>query len=403
MALLGGQVLAVGGLILWGLTRSSGGVDGPSGTGIAAPIVTAVITAASVWISFGWVRARVAALLARPSPIGASPVGARPPELDRPAEVLAGMARTIRDALEVGGVQIETFPSPSGPHPPRPAVRGTWMAGATAVVGVAGDRWIEEPLTDAARVYGMVRVASGRREPRRRSESDLRRDLVRQAALAVSSCVLREEVESSRERLVLAREEERRRIRRDLHDGLGPSLAAVRLQLSALRRDLEPTDHRAATIDEICHSVGSATAEVRRVVEDLRPPLLDNCGLVEAIRNLPIVPATLALTVEAPSPLPHLPAAVEVALYRIAVEAVHNTVRHAAATRCTVELEVDGVHATLLVDDDGRGFEGADRPGVGTAAMEERASELGGTVSTEHPHDGGTVVRALLPLRTAAR
>jgi len=398
-ALLAAQGFVVGALLLWVWTTIASDSTGRGEPSAFAAVIAGAGAVATLPLSFRWIRDGVDALLAQPSGLDASPFAALSTELDGPVDVLAAMAGTIRDALDVGAAQIETYPSPGRPSSSGSALRGSWSAGVTATVGALTGSCTEVPLTIAGHDYGILRVTSRPQTRRSGSESDLLRDLARQVALVVSSSVLREELEDSRERLVLAREEERRRIRRDLHDGLGPSLAGIRLQLSALRRQRGQLDSDLETIDEIHRAVGEATAEVRRVVEDLRPPLLDDCGLVDAIRNLHIVPATLVLTVDAPSDMPPLPAAVEVALYRIAVEAVLNTVRHAGATRCAVQLHVGRSSATLTVTDDGCGPPGDARPGVGTSAMAERAGELGGTVSIEGAPDGGTRVCAAVPLR----
>jgi len=400
-ALLAAQAFVVGAVLLRVLISVASDSTGRGHPSAFAVVIACVGAVATLPLSFRWIRDGVDTLLAQPSGLDASPFAKLPTELDGPAEVLAAMAGTIRDVLDVGGAQIETYPSPGRPSSIGPALTGSWSAGVTATIGTLTGSSMEVPLTLAGHDYGILRVTSRRHTRRSGSESDLLRDLARQVALVVSSSVLREELEDSRKRLVLAREEERRRIRRDLHDGLGPSLAGVRLQLSALRRQLVLAGRDLGTIDEIHRAVGEATAEVRRVVEDLRPPLLDDCGLVDAIRNLPIVPATLLLTVDAPSHMPPLPAAVEVALYRIAVEAVLNTVRHAGASRCAVQLDVDRSFATLTVTDDGRGPPIDSRPGVGTSAMAERAGELGGTVSIEGAPGGGTQVCAAVPLRAA--
>jgi len=399
VAVQGAQAFVVGGVTLWVLTLVAGGSDSPGASSTVAWVVASAAAVVTLPLSFRWIRRGVDALLAQPSGLDVSPFASPSTELDGPAEVLAAMAGTIRDALDVSAVQIQAFPSPIAPLSIGPQVAGSWAAGATATVGPPAGSWADVPLVLAGHDYGMVRVAFRGRSARTGFKSHLLGHLTRQVALVVSSAVLREELARSRERLVLAREEERRRIRRDLHDGLGPSLAGISLQLRALCRQLDPHDPNLTAIDEIHHSVGNATAEVRRVVEDLRPPLLDDCGLVEAIRNLQLVPASLLLTIEAPSPPPPLPAAVEVALYRIAVEAVHNTVRHAAATRCAVELQLDPSNATLTVTDNGCGPHADARPGVGTSAMAERASELGGTVSIERAPNGGTLVCAVLPMR----
>jgi signal transduction histidine kinase len=212
----------------------------------------------------------------------------------------------------------------------------------------------------------------------------------------------------TRGELVVAREEERRRLRRDLHDGLGPSLAAMTMKLGVAKgriRD-DPTSAE-ALIDQVTLETQAAIAEIRRMASELRPPALDEVGLVEAIRRRAIAfetddPAAgmIRFEVRGPadreSPPGELPAAVEVAVYRIAVEAMTNVVRHAGARACTVTIgTARGVR--LTVEDDGSGLPIAWRPGIGTTSMRERAIELGGTCRIETRPEGGTRVDAWLP------
>ncbi|HEU5319008.1 MAG TPA: sensor histidine kinase [Chloroflexota bacterium] len=214
---------------------------------------------------------------------------------------------------------------------------------------------------------------------------------------------------ASRERLVTAREEERRRIRRDLHDGLGPSLAGLTLRLDAARNLIAHDPHAAAAqIDEIKAQVRASLADIRRVVYDLRPPALDQFGLVPALREHALRYAGpggdraggLRVTFEAPESFPTLPAAVEVAAYRIAREGMTNVVRHARARTCHVRLDVNGA-LELEVADDGVGFAPDARAGVGLASIRERAAELGGTWLVEPGARGGTRVLVRLPLPAA--
>jgi signal transduction histidine kinase len=245
-------------------------------------------------------------------------------------------------------------------------------------------------------------------EPSRRRltapDERLLADLAQHAGPAVHAVRLNADLQRSRERLVAAREEERRRLRRDLHDGLGPTLAGMALQLDAARnRSGDPG------VDEILASLRvetqDAIADVRRVVEELRPPALDELGLVGALRGQAERLAgaggrgtdRLVVDVEAPEALPPLPAAVEVAAYRIATEALTNVVRHAGAGRCVVRLAVGSqLELELEVVDDGRGI-GAEPPGVGLSSMRERAAELGGSCTIGAARGGGTAVRAALP------
>jgi two-component system NarL family sensor kinase len=227
-------------------------------------------------------------------------------------------------------------------------------------------------------------------------------DLAQHAGPAVHAVRLNADLQLSRERLVAAREEERRRLRRDLHDGLGPTLAGMALKLDAARNRAGDPD-----VDEILGELRSETqdaiSDVRRVVYELRPPALDELGLVGALREQAARLSggahdshRLTVTVEAPDTMPPLPAAVEVATYRIATEALTNVVRHAAAHRCVVRLSVNGA-LSVEVADDGRGL-GRSMAGVGLTSMRERAGELGGTCSVEARAGGGTLVRAQLPL-----
>jgi signal transduction histidine kinase len=210
----------------------------------------------------------------------------------------------------------------------------------------------------------------------------------------------------SRERIVAAREEERRRLRRELHDGLGPALAALGLKLD-LARERSRTDPAGVEplLGEVRADVRSVVAQIRTLARELRPPSLDALGLVGAIREQvqgSVGPAQIgpAIAIEAPEHMPTLPAAVEVAAYRITVEAVTNVVRHAGADRCEVRLSLEDDALVVTVTDDGRGIQ-PQATGVGTRSMHERAAEVGGEVTFEPGVDGGTRVSARLPFRAA--
>jgi two-component system NarL family sensor kinase len=238
-------------------------------------------------------------------------------------------------------------------------------------------------------------------------------DVARHAGVAGHAVRLTAQLQRSRQRLVTAREEERRRLRRDLHDGLGPALAGVMLQLSTTKALLDQNPQAARELlDRLRGEVQEAIVDIRRLVYQLRPPALDELGLVGALREqathfslspqyqVPGRPArSLVLTVgvDAPAVMPPLPAAVEVAAYRIATEALTNAARHAQARGCTVRLTLDGA-LQLEVSDDGRGLPVGYRAGVGLASMRERAAELGGTCTVEPASGGGTRVHAHLPM-----
>jgi signal transduction histidine kinase len=227
-------------------------------------------------------------------------------------------------------------------------------------------------------------------------------DLARQAEVAVHAVRLTDDLQLSRERLVATREEERRRLRRDLHDGLGAQLAGLNVQAGTLRR-LIPSDPGAADelVLELREELRGAISDIRRLVYDLRPPALDDLGVVEALRQLAERYGSnggpLRVVVEAPEDLPDLPAAVEVSVYRIAQEALTNVVRHAKAQSCVVRLVVND-YVELEIVDDGVGIPSGRSAGVGLSSMHERAEELGGSCVVESIPEGGTRVIARLPL-----
>ncbi|WP_076812282.1 sensor histidine kinase [Pseudofrankia asymbiotica] len=231
-------------------------------------------------------------------------------------------------------------------------------------------------------------------------ETRLLTDIARQVAVAASNVQLTEALMLSRERIVSAAEEERRRLRRDLHDGLGPVLTAAATKVDAAR-NLAGRDLPRATnlLADVRRDLTSALGDLRRLVYALRPPALDELGLLAALRG-----AAVPVTLTAPDALPPLPAAVEVAAYRIVTEAVTNVARHAGATRCEVALACADALA-IEIRDDGRA-NGADgtvtawAPGVGLASMRERATALGGAWSAGPTVDGGRVL-VELPLSLA--
>jgi signal transduction histidine kinase len=201
------------------------------------------------------------------------------------------------------------------------------------------------------------------------------------------------------ERQVLAGEEERRRLRRDLHDGLGPSLAGHVLRLDAVSARLGSDSPAREDVDALRRELRATVLEVRRVVEGLRPPALDDLGLTGALRQA-VTRLTTSSGIRARldiDEIPDLSAAMEVAAYRIVTEAVTNVVRHAGATRCDVSLHSAGGVLHLSVADDGRGFATDDRSsGHGMQTMRERAEELRGRL--EISTSNGTMVVAELPL-----
>ena len=193
-----------------------------------------------------------------------------------------------------------------------------------------------------------------------------------------------------------AREEERRRLRRDLHDGLGPRLTGIAFTADAARLAAEG-GATTPMLDRIRHEAETAIREIRELAYGLRPPALDELGLLGAIEVRSDAPAGLRIDIEA-GDLPALPAAVEVAAYRIVMEALTNVAKHSGATQATVALRAGDDCLTVSVSDNGNAG-GEWVPGIGLTSMRERASELGGTVTYLSTPPGSTV-RAELPLGT---
>jgi two-component system, NarL family, sensor kinase len=308
-----------------------------------------------------------------------------------PGPVLSVVVETVATTLRMPYVAIElaedgSFRRVASHGEPGPAMTPLLLTHQGQTIGrmVLGERTSGEALTP--------------------TERRLLGDLVRQAGIAVHGVRLTAVLQRSRERLVVTREEERRRLHRDLHDGLGPTLAAMTLQLDVLRRQITTDPSEAdALVRQLKDELQSAIHEIRRLVDALRPPALDELGLVAALRQHAIAVGAeggaatgLTVTVEARD-LPPLDAATEVAAYRIAMEAMTNVVRHARARQCTIRLASNGALEVEVIDD-GDGIPDEPRPGVGLTSMRERALELGGHCSISLTPGGGTTVRARLPL-----
>jgi signal transduction histidine kinase len=313
-----------------------------------------------------------------------------------PEDVLSTIVQTVREALKLPYAAIALPRDPNG----------------FEVVATSGEEPPADPLV-LPLSYGGESVGELLLTPRAPGESfsaadrRLLESLAHHAGVAVHGVRVMADLRRSRERLVLAREEERRRLRRDLHDELAPTLAALGLSAATVG-ELIPTDPKgAAFANEKLQTVIRATVgDVRRLVYDLRPPALDELGLIEAIRERAsrygAQEGGVRVTVEAPDELPHLPAAVEVAAYRIVQEALTNVSRHARASACTVRLactESPSRALTVEVTDDGVGLPERPKGGVGLHSMRERAAELGGECEVVRSWPSGTRVFARLPFR----
>ncbi len=330
-----------------------------------------------------------------------------------PEAVLPTIVETVAQALKLPYAAITlqqdgtmviaaTFGKEPGGGKLRPYISGN-------VGAELADALIRLPLTYQTEQIGeLVLAPRGPGESFTPADRALLSDLARQAGVAAHAVRLTTdlqrltgELQQSRTELVTAREEERRRLRRDLHDGLGSALTSVTFQLDAACNLLDHDPQAVRTLlMELKGQMQTSIADIRRLVYNLRPPILDEWGLVAALREQ-VVQYQLnqvQVTVDAPESLPALPAAVEVAAYRIAMEALANAIRHAQATRCTICLAVCDDALTVEVQDNGKGLPSDYHAGVGISAMRERAAELGGSCVIEDVATGGTRVYARLPL-----
>jgi signal transduction histidine kinase len=411
----------------------------------SADLPASVLAAGLVALAFAPLRQRLQSWVnllmygERDDPYAAlTRLGRRLEASGEPDAVFPGVARSVAEALRLPYAAVET--ADGGRHawtsmregvpggtadgvPGGPPKRGADSARKPDADGSAGGM-VRLPLTyDGARVGDLVlspRAGESGFGPR-----DLRvlSDLARQVAVAAHAVRLSVDLRRSRERLVMAREEERRRLRRDLHDGLGPTLAALTMRAEAAY-DLVADERARSLLADLVRDAEAATADVRTLVDGLRPPALDSLGLLGALRaHAARQPPGLRVTVDAPDEIPPLPAATEVAAYRVAAEALANVGRHAGATGAELRIAVAGDALVLEVLDDGggvrpaapgpeappeawreagregAGHEGAGREGVGLASMRERAAELGGSCTIEERAEGGTRVRVVLPAR----
>jgi signal transduction histidine kinase len=307
-----------------------------------------------------------------------------------PETALNSMVRTIADSLRLPYAALDLRLgdgwSPAAAYGEVPAEVATF------------------PMTFQGETVGRLLV--GARSPGERLGPDdekLLADLARQAGPATHAGALRRALDASRAGLVTAREEERRRLRRDLHDGLGPTLAGLTLGLDTARTRSNGQPELQELLGRLKTETQRAVADVRRIVYGLRPPTLDEFGLAGSLREevgrLQYEAPALTVTLDAPDDgLTDLPAAAEVACYRIVTEALTNVTKHAHATKCAVRIRLDQ-DLDVEVRDDGVGLPQGWRSGVGIASMRERVTELGGDLLIEPVFPHGTRIYARLPAR----
>jgi signal transduction histidine kinase len=365
-----------------------------SSTGIAATLPATAIVA----VAFAPLRARVQRAVGRllygdrgqPARVLAA-LGRRLEAALPPDEILPAIADTIATTLRLPYVALRIagqdgeLACERGQPPAQPDRVGLVHQGEMAGELIVGARSGEHGLSAADRV--------------------LLTELAPHLAATVKAAALITELESSRTRLTVAWEEERARLRHDLHDRLGSRLVGVSLQLDAAATSAHGTP-LTDTLRHTCDEIDAALNEVRRLTRGLRPAELDELGLVAAVQA-----AATRLTVGDPrsgwqsdvSAAVHLPALapeVEAAAYQIAVEAMTNAYRHSGGHHAQVRIGVDPGRTTLVIEitDDGHGLGEYDGPGVGLRSMRQRAGAIGGSLDIRAAANGGALVRAELPI-----
>ncbi|GIH25578.1 hypothetical protein Aph01nite_38880 [Acrocarpospora phusangensis] len=299
-----------------------------------------------------------------------------------PAEALGAVVSVVRDGLAVSGAAVEV------------------IDGLRAESGSVGEQpraielvWHGEPVG---------RLLLGPCGARRFAVSHDERviaTLLPYVADVAHAARMAADLQRSRERILAAREEERRRLRRDLHDGLGQTLGAMAMTINMARMSITRSPGTADDLlQDLRSGMDAVAGDIRELVYGLRPPALDDLGLTGAVTSLATetLPGVVRVEVVADE-LGDLPAAVEVAAYRIVQEAVTNVRRHARAGRVLILLAREDDQLVVRVEDDGVGLPEGRRAGVGTSSMRERAAELGGTCAITSPATGGTLVEARLP------
>ena len=312
-----------------------------------------------------------------------------------PEAILPTIAQVVRESLQLPYVAV--------------ALEQNGVSDVVAEAGKALGEPTSFPLMYQGALVGHLLVA-----PRPGSaaldaaDRTLLADLAQQAGIAVHGIRLTSELrqladklQQSRERLVLALEDERRRLRRDLHDDLAPTLIGLSLRAGTIGELIETDPGKARVIaDTLDGGIRDAVGNIRRLVYDLRPPALDDLGLMAAIRERTVEYSAgegLQIEVYAPDTLPPLPAALEVAAYRIVQEGLANVVKHARAHTCHVGITLgDGL--TIEITDDGIGLPTMPKTGIGLRSIRERAEELGGTCEITHRSGSGTQILVCLPV-----
>ncbi len=317
-------------------------------------------------------------------------------------QVLPAMARMLAGAtgaqraevwMQVGGEarREAAWPAASPNGPPEPAVpHGGGPPGR--------DGWTREfAVEHHGERLGWLRVTSGPREPLTPAGERLARDVAAQAGLVLRNVALIEDLRASRQRIVAAADQARRRIERDLHDGAQQQLVALRISLGLARNAVQTAPEEAGELLEQTEQAASrALEDLRDLARGIYPPLLADLGLRAAL-EAQARKAALPVTVEAPA-VGRYPQPTEAALYFSVLEALQNVAKYAHASQARVTLDQDGPSVVFTVEDDGTGFDPATTAmGTGLQGIADRLAALGGTIEITSAPGRGTRVTGQVP------
>ncbi|MBO0681616.1 MAG: GAF domain-containing sensor histidine kinase [Candidatus Dormibacteraeota bacterium] len=291
------------------------------------------------------------------------------------------------------------------------------LVGDSSVLGVSGEvngpAALSAPIVRREERIGAVECGPRMDGGYTRRDAEVLSTLARQAALAIQNAGLTaelvrrvdameeqsRELVASRSRIVQAQEAERRRIERDLHDGVQQQLislaAGIRLARNRLKGDPESAD---AALSEVQDQAVQAGKELRELVRGIRPPILEDAGLLPAIEAATArLPLRVTFDVDEAAAARRYPAEVESAAYFVACEALTNVMKHAGVAEATIRLRWSNGCLALAVADAGRGFDGARAPGSGLAGLRDRVAAVRGELRVDSQPAGGTRVEATLP------
>lgn len=332
----------------------------------------------------------------------------------------ADVTRIIRidsdgTAILMGGTGIGDRPGPLGRMAPGLASAEVLRTGQTARIddfsGIDPEvvaRWfgasgsaphaIACPVIVGGRVWGTI--VAGSLEGPLPEDAELRMaEFNELLAIAIGNALSRTELDASRARIVMAGDQARRRLERNLHDGVQQHLVSLALRLRTIERRLpEERQELRAALSETVQELNAATDEVREIARGIHPAILTQGGLAPALRSLALrSPVPVEVVVEREE---RLPEPLEAAVYYVAAEALTNTAKHAAASRVSVTVEHDDGLVRLRVSDDGVG--GADQAtGGGLTGIRDRVEALGGSLTVASPRGQGTSLDVMLPLAPA--